>query len=32
MNEPYCIKRELQLTFLSAARLWDRRALFEAGG
>ena len=27
-DEPYCIKRELQLTSVSAARLRDRRAFF----
>ena len=32
MYEPYCIKRELQLTSGSAARLRDRRALFCVGG
>ena len=32
MDEPNCTKRELQLTFMSAARLRDRRAFFEAGG
>ena len=32
MNEPYCIKRELQLTSVSAARLRDRRALFQENG
>ena len=32
MNEPYCIKREPQLTSVSAARLRDRRALFQENG